>query len=181
MTKQQQEHYNKFIQLAEKHGIACPDLKYFKINSLGELLKKYKEDEHLNNIPIYLFDNLYHILPKMDGKAPFYAPCIFKNLLIKKLIDKGLLNDEIAISNRFLLIIQEAKSLNNWIDCDVIQDAITEALKLRDSNDYNKILEAVGYLESAVYYRVKKDISRANYFNRLINELRELIQLHFDN
>lgn len=175
MTERDREHHNKFIKLATDAGVKLPPLETFKLSSIGELLEKYKKDENLNNIPLFIFDNLYHYLPAMPGKAPYYGACIYKALLRQLLIDKGLLNNDIAISNRFIMVISEAKRLNNWLDCDVIQDAIKQAEKLRDSIDNEKRLDAIDYLQTAVNFRNTRDRSTGNYFNRLISEFKELI------
>lgn len=175
MTQDEKEHFDKFINLAAKYGVKLPPLETFGLSSIGELLEKYKQDKNLNNIPLSIFDRLYLSLPRMDGKALFYGACIYKNLLIKLLIDKGLLTDNIAISNRYIMAIQEAKRLNNWLDCDVIQEAINNALKLRDSENNGERLGAIEYLQTAVNYRNVRDKSIGNYFNRLVAEFRQLI------
>lgn len=177
MTYNEQKHHEKWLNIAKENGLTLPDLSYFCLESIGELLEKYKKDKNLNNIPLILFDRLYQsrIAGKIKGAAPFYGACIYKTLLTKLLIDKQLLNAGIAISNRFLMAINEAKHLNNWLDCDVIQDAMTKALSLIDSNNNAERLSALEYLSSAVNYRLSSDISRANYFNRLISEFKELL------
>lgn len=175
MTLSEQQHHNKFIKLASDYGVKLPPLEVFELSSIGELLEKYKKDENLNNIRLSIFDNLYYHLPAMPGKALFYSACIYKALLRQLLMDKGLLNTDIATSNRFVMAIQEAKRLNNWLDCDVIQDAIKQAEKLSDSIDNTARLDALDYLQTAVNYRNTRDKSTGNHFNRLIAEFKELI------
>lgn len=175
MTQREKEHHDEFMKLANDAHVILPPLETFLLSSIGELLEKYKKDENLNNIPLAIFDRLYYRLPAMPGKAPYYGACIYKALLRQLLINKGLLNDNIAISNRFIMAIQEARRLNNWLDCDVIQDAISQAIKLRDSENNAERLSAIEYLQTAVNYRNTRDSSTGNYFNRLIAEFKELI------
>lgn len=174
MTKSDKEHHEKWLKIAQDNNIVLPDLKVFGLNSVGELLAQYRIDENLNNIPLKIFDNLYFSnLQKIPGRAMFYGACIYKTLLRQLLIDKGLLNTEIMASNRFLMAIDEAKRLNNWLDCDVIQDAINDARKLIDSNKNDEKINALEYLKSAVLFRTKECV----YFLRLIDEFKELAEI----
>lgn len=54
-------------------------------------------------------------------------------------------------SNTRLLIEEEAKRLNNYLDCDVIQEAMTKVVAPNTSRE--EVLEAINYLVSAVDYR----------------------------
>jgi hypothetical protein len=173
MTKIEKEHFNEFIKIAKEHNLELPPLSYFGINSIGELLEKYKKDNNLNNIPLRLFNNLYYSIVKIRVKksALYMGACIYKNLLIKLLINNGLLNDEIKKENRIIMIIEEAKRLNNRIDCDVVQEAMTILEKRKKNED---VLNMFDYLITSLEYRSQNDLFNLNYIKRLISEYKEI-------
>jgi len=66
----------------------------------------------------------------------------------------------IAIENRKILALERAKQANNFIDCDVIQEAIGELEKAKTPTE---IIEAMEYLCTAVEFKGSKS-------TRIINE-----------
>lgn len=52
--------------------------------------------------------------------------------------------------NRILLIVETAINANNYIDCDVVQDAIAQ---LQDAKTYDEAREAIAYLTTSLRYR----------------------------
>lgn len=174
-TQEQKKHHSKWLDIAKKYNITCPPLSTFGVENLAELLELYKQDENMNNIPLLKFDALYYSLPPMpgEGKAPYFSACIYKALLRQLLFDKGLLNNEIAKDNRYTLSIEEAKKINNLLDCDVIQNAITEAKKNQDNKTDDQKIDALEYLRTSILYRTK-DKTMIRYFIKLIDEFIEL-------
>ena len=57
---------------------------------------------------------------------------------------------EIKQENLCLLAVEHARSINNFVDCDVIQEALEQ---VRNATDPVQALEALGYLDVAIQYR----------------------------
>ena len=75
--------------------------------------------------------------------------------------------------NRKLLIIAKLENLNNYIDCDVIQDSINEIQKADCKVD---LVAAIGYAISAVRYRGKHN--SADYIQSLSDEISSFDSLY---
>jgi hypothetical protein len=87
-----QEHNDKYDAMAKKHGVTVSErhLDLFGVKSLDHLRELYEEDEHLNNIPLRVFDSLWTslVVCQKPGRASISAAescCMYKRLLVQLL------------------------------------------------------------------------------------------------
>ena len=67
--------------------------------------------------------------------------------------------------NRKLMILEIAKNINNYTDCDVIYDAIKET---ENANNKDDLIASVKYLITAIAYRRKETKGIKLLLNELI-------------
>lgn len=84
------EHHKYYCQLAHVMGIDWPkDKDKFMGHNINYWIKLYKKDEHLNNHPLYFFDNL-HYLRVNEKRIPWSMSdtvCCLKNIIIKRVLE----------------------------------------------------------------------------------------------
>ena len=77
-------HEDYYKGLAKEHSITIIDAKLFGLNSVEELRAKLAADEHLNNIPLRVFDGItgsYNIYNPYNPLTLSDGCCIYKTLL----------------------------------------------------------------------------------------------------
>ena len=90
------EHHQKWINFASDRGICITNLGNFVSGKtdkarIKQLAALYRRDKNLNNIPLCKFDMLWELRLRRPGDdwALYQGACVYKALLIQKLIDSG--------------------------------------------------------------------------------------------
>lgn len=86
ITEEETDHEKKYRELAEKYHITITNLNLFDVEHLAELKGLLRKDEHLNNIPIRIFDNLsrsFLMRHRGSGFSLSMGVCLYKQALIR--------------------------------------------------------------------------------------------------
>ena len=95
-----EEHHKKWLLFADNMGVAITNLSLFGVEDLEQLHVKYKADEHLNNIPLRIFDSLWicaqqYVRDNLKAINEYWClyqgACMYKALLRQLLIDNHLI------------------------------------------------------------------------------------------
>lgn len=81
------DHEKKYEELCKKHGVAWNSKSPRFVNeTLESITKKYLEDEHLNNVPLYLWDIMasgFFMYNRSTGLSLAEGVCMQKHAAIK--------------------------------------------------------------------------------------------------
>ena len=78
------DHEQKYHDMCRKHGVDWNDNSPRHVNETKEsLAQKYKEDKHLNNIPLKLWDNLAMSLYVRGGLTLCECVCMEKHAALE--------------------------------------------------------------------------------------------------
>jgi len=84
--KTTKEHYEKYRNLVKKMGVCLnpDDLSMFGLSGVDDLRERFKVDEHLNNVPLQVFDFLYYVMLRNARKNGYKGYSLAENTSMYK-------------------------------------------------------------------------------------------------